>query len=349
MPPCWRSLHSLSPGSTRLITTNARLKTRLQPQRRHFLQAASQGFLDIALALPLPPSLPPYSTAIILATIASRVVILPAYIWSRNRRLRMDEQVFPAIEKAKPFLAQTVLAEMKKDGVRGEVEYLKAEHGKRMKESLISMQKELLKKFKCGPRPTIIIPIITQIPVFVAMSMLCARIAAPPTPLDGESFLTLSTLAHTDPTMVLPVVVGMLTLANVEASSWFLTAEQLAKQKEQERKIVEKAREKGKPPIVVEKVVKGAMRGLSVVRILITSVMPGSVVIYWLTSSVIGLVQTVVFNILDQRRKLLLSASVAEVVVPQAAAPVSPPVSKVAPAPLAAPPTKSRKAKAARR
>ncbi|TFL05865.1 hypothetical protein BDV98DRAFT_560769 [Pterulicium gracile] len=91
------------------------------------------------------------------------------------------------------------------------------------------------------------------------------------------------------------------------------------------------------------------MRGLSVVRILITSVMPGSVVIYWLTSSVIGLVQTVVFNILDQRRKLLLSASVAEVVVPQAAAPVSPPVSKVAPAPLAAPPTKSRKAKAARR
>lgn len=137
------------------------------------------------------------------------------------------------------------------------------------------MQKELLKKFKCGPRPTIIIPIITQIPVFVAMSMLCARIAAPPTPLDGESFLTLSTLAHTDPTMVLPVVVGMLTLANVEASSWFLTAEQLAKQKEQERKIVEKAREKGKPPIVVEKVVKGAMRGLSVVRILITSVMPG--------------------------------------------------------------------------
>lgn len=48
----------------------------------------------------------------------------------------MDEQVFPAIEKAKPFLAQTVLAEMKKDGVRGEVEYLKAEHGKRMKESV---------------------------------------------------------------------------------------------------------------------------------------------------------------------------------------------------------------------
>lgn len=44
--------------------------------------------------------------------------------------------MFPAIEKAKPFLAQTVLAEMKKDGVRGEVEYLKAEHGKRMKESV---------------------------------------------------------------------------------------------------------------------------------------------------------------------------------------------------------------------
>lgn len=51
--------------------------------RRSFsVQALSEGFLDLATALPLPPSLPPYSTTIILVTVVSRILItLPVSIW----------------------------------------------------------------------------------------------------------------------------------------------------------------------------------------------------------------------------------------------------------------------------
>lgn len=54
--------------------------------RRTFLSSAvetlSEGFLDFAIALPLPPSLPPYATTIITVTIISRLVFtVPFSIW----------------------------------------------------------------------------------------------------------------------------------------------------------------------------------------------------------------------------------------------------------------------------
>ena len=51
--------------------------------RRFFVQDVCNGFLDLAIALPLPPSLPPYSSAIILVTIVSRFALLPISIWVR--------------------------------------------------------------------------------------------------------------------------------------------------------------------------------------------------------------------------------------------------------------------------
>jgi hypothetical protein len=142
MLPCrsaFRSLHLHS----RLAFHGSHSIRRL-PQRRYFLQEASQGFLDLAIALPLPSSLPPYSTTIILATILSRVALLPFYVWSQNRRWRFEERVVPEIEQAKSGLAQVVLADMKKQGVRGEVDFLRAEHSKRMKETVRCVLNRLL-------------------------------------------------------------------------------------------------------------------------------------------------------------------------------------------------------------
>jgi mitochondrial inner membrane protein COX18 len=45
------------------------------------MQGLCDGFLDLAVALPLPPSLPPYSTTIILTTLVTRVALLPIAIW----------------------------------------------------------------------------------------------------------------------------------------------------------------------------------------------------------------------------------------------------------------------------
>jgi hypothetical protein len=63
----------------------ARSKKVLQTDRRyHSLQGLSHEFLDLAFALPLPPSFPPYSTTIILVTVFTRLVLtLPVSIWVR--------------------------------------------------------------------------------------------------------------------------------------------------------------------------------------------------------------------------------------------------------------------------
>jgi len=51
------------------------------PCRRFHIQNICDGFLDLALALPLPPTLPAYSTTIILVTLLSRLAFLPISIW----------------------------------------------------------------------------------------------------------------------------------------------------------------------------------------------------------------------------------------------------------------------------
>ena len=46
------------------------------------VQQASNGFLDLALAIPFPEYIPPYSGTIILLTVASRLVFtVPFSIW----------------------------------------------------------------------------------------------------------------------------------------------------------------------------------------------------------------------------------------------------------------------------
>lgn len=52
--------------------------------RRSFLTGLGNEFLDLALALPLPPGTPAYATTIILVTVATRAALLPIAIWVRR-------------------------------------------------------------------------------------------------------------------------------------------------------------------------------------------------------------------------------------------------------------------------
>ena len=49
--------------------------------RRFHIQNICDGFLDVALALPIPPSFPVYTTTIVLVTLLSRLALLPISIW----------------------------------------------------------------------------------------------------------------------------------------------------------------------------------------------------------------------------------------------------------------------------
>lgn len=133
---------------------------------------------------------------------------------------------------------------------------------------------ELFAEYRCQPMTTMAIPLLTQLPVFIGGSIVFAHVSQHPTPLDSESFLTLSTLVHPDPTAALPIALGFITLANVESSRWFMTDQQ----REREAKVREWKEEriaKGERVIEPQKIVKSALRLISVGRILIATMVPG--------------------------------------------------------------------------
>lgn len=119
-----------------------------------------------------------------------------------------------------------------------------------------------------------VLPPLAQLPPFFVLTLMLRRLSEDPTPFDAESFFTLTSLAHPDPTMTLPILLGIITMANVETNNWLMTATQRADLKKlEERRAQMKA--EGKRILEPGKIIKSALRGLSVVRILVASMMPG--------------------------------------------------------------------------
>ena len=134
---------------------------------------------------------------------------------------------------------------------------------------------ELFAEHRCRPWLTMVIPPLTQLPVFVGSSMFLARLSQPPnSAFDSEAFLTLTSLAHPDPTAVLPIALGMITLANVESSRWFISAAVREREDAEQERIAEQ-RAQGQNVLEPRKIVQSGLRLLSIGRILIGAVVPG--------------------------------------------------------------------------
>jgi mitochondrial inner membrane protein COX18 len=86
--------------------------------------------------------------------------------------------------------------------------------------------------------------------------------------------MTLTSLAHTDPTATLPVVLGIVTLANVESSRWFMTQEEKEREKKVDQWTAEK-RSQGHLVLQPKKYIQSALRVLSLGRIIVGSLVPG--------------------------------------------------------------------------
>jgi mitochondrial inner membrane protein COX18 len=142
---------------------------------------------------------------------------------------------------------------------------------------MIARRNALFVEHRCGPWLTMLIPPLTQLPLFVGSSMFLSRLSQPPTVFDSESFLTLTSLAHTDPTLTLPIALGLITLANVESSTslrWFIS--DAAKERDElERKRIAEKRAQGLIVLQPRNILQSALRLLSVGRILIAAVVPG--------------------------------------------------------------------------
>lgn len=136
-------------------------------------------------------------------------------------------------------------------------------------------RKTLLAEHNASPIPTIAMPILTQLPLFVGTSMVLSDATrSAGTVLDSETFLTLTSLAHPDATLTLPIVLGMITLANVESSRWFVSAEVLQRE-QQVAKWTAERRARGENVLEPRRIYQTALRIMSVGRILIAAMVPG--------------------------------------------------------------------------
>ncbi|KAF8505657.1 60Kd inner membrane protein-domain-containing protein [Russula emetica] len=277
----------------------------LRHRPRQFTSAIQNGFLDLAIALPWPTSFPPYSSTIILLAVVSRLVLtVPFSVWAKKRQWRVEELVIPRLRETRPLVEKQVVHEMRVERAGGTKEELHRTFGERVKKIMLARRKELFAEHRCRPWLTMLIPPLTQLPLFVGSSMFLSRLSQPPTVFDSESFLTLTSLSHTDPTAALPIVLGLITLANVESSSsirWFASAEAREREELEKKRIAEK-RARGDIVFQPQKIVQSALRLLSVGRILIGALVPGSVVLYWISSATFGLLQSWIFDYLDKRR-----------------------------------------------
>lgn len=112
------------------------------------IQAASDGFLDLALALPFPEAIPPYSGTIITLTVFSRFLTVPFSVWvsfwyltstifvltavqAKKRQWKTEEVVLPQLLQERPLIFEKVHEEMKKVGFTGTREEAMTEHAKR--------------------------------------------------------------------------------------------------------------------------------------------------------------------------------------------------------------------------
>ncbi|CCM03167.1 uncharacterized protein FIBRA_05289 [Fibroporia radiculosa] len=252
----------------------------------------ANGFLDLAIALPLPPILPPYSTTIIVVTVVSRLFFtVPFSVWAKNRQWRVENLVNPQLRQEISQLQKKAVQDMRHDGFRGDRDAALAEVNKRSNILLKARRTELLKTHRCSSFLTMLVPPLTQLPLFVGFSLVLNNASQSPSVLDSESFLTLTSLSHSDPTATLPIVLGLITLANVETARWFAGAAALEREKKVEKWAADR-RAKGETVVEPRKVVQASLRALSVARILIASVVPGSIQVYWVVSAGFGLVQS---------------------------------------------------------
>ncbi|KAJ3819144.1 60Kd inner membrane protein-domain-containing protein [Lentinula raphanica] len=282
--------------------------TRTPSNKRFFIQSINEGFLDLALALPYPAHWPAYSTTIILLTVVARTAVLPAVFWATRRQSRYERNVLPVLRELKPIVMHEQAIAMRKEGLLENKELRAEIHAKRCHEIMKTRSKELEKTYRCKPLITSLIPAMAQAPLFIAMTMVFARLAADPiSPFDSESFLTLSSLDHPDPTFTLPVVVGLLTMANVESSHWVLNPTERDMVKENEKKMKEAVEKSGdkwsKLSFKLKSNMKDSMRVLSILRIGLAAVAPGAVTLYWVTSAAYGLFQTWLVNWLAVRKR----------------------------------------------
>lgn len=277
-------------------------KTSIRLPRRTFFTETVQGlsnvFLDGAIAIPYPLGWPAYTTSIVLTGVLSRIVVFPFLYWSWKRERRLEEEVLPYLKAYHLKLKEKATQEIQKNPESQEF-FTRA-----VREKLNQKRKELLKLHRCSPWATVAISSISQLPMFVLLSSTFLYISNEPgSVFRDEAAFTLQSLAHPDATAAIPVMTGLVSLATIETSHLFLRQERSHSREDP----VNKSTGERRIAINPTRYIKSAIRILSLGRVILTFMMPGSVEVYWLTSAFCGLFTNWILNYKTSRRRLRLA------------------------------------------
>ncbi|QRV72416.1 inner membrane protein, 60 kDa [Ceratobasidium sp. AG-Ba] len=114
-------------------------------------------------------------------------------------------------------------------------------------------------------------------------------------PLATESFLTLPSLAHTDPTGMLPIAVGLLMFSNVELGRLSRPAKRQMEPAPSNDNSGETSPTELPRMSSMVSALENGLRGVSILFIWIAMQSPGAVVLYWLTSAAYTLAERLYF------------------------------------------------------
>ncbi|KAK0539401.1 hypothetical protein OC835_001150 [Tilletia horrida] len=148
----------------------------------------------LAPYLPGPLAAYPITTSLILITCTLRTAVtLPAALWQRARSRRMAEDVYPIWEQMKKQLPLQVRDRCRRAGKS--YDEFRTELEAEMKKSL----RDLLRKHRCTPLPTMLVPLAVQIPLFITLSYLIREACL--SPEFAQELLPWSTWSFTGPTL----------------------------------------------------------------------------------------------------------------------------------------------------
>ncbi|GAA93485.1 uncharacterized protein L969DRAFT_18811 [Mixia osmundae IAM 14324] len=304
-------------------------------------------FLLLPDALPAHPS---YAALIIAVTLGLRASTgLPMLFWQRKRIARLTEHVVPAMELARRYAMTDLVAECRRKG------YNHARYTAVAQSHMRKKFRELTKKHQCRRWPTLLGPLAVNLPVLLGNSAMLRQaclIAHPhgqesatsgmtellpiitasssPSPLATESFLSCPSLVEVDPTMLLPLCVGLLSLANVQFSGMNnrtmramqrlvtsksapsptpapATGRSASARRSQQSNTAPDARIARTEELQIEtskreRLTTNILSVVSLAVIYIAAQAPAAITLCWATSALFALAQNVFFGLRDRRK-----------------------------------------------
>ncbi|KAI8976532.1 60Kd inner membrane protein-domain-containing protein [Pilobolus umbonatus] len=224
--------------------------------------------------------LPWWATLISSTVILRSVMTLPIAVY-QQRSIGKMIALAPMVQSWGETLKVKIANESKHN------QWSYSQYQKELQKQYSKKVKSIYAEYGCSRWKLLLLPWI-QIPLFVSMSLTLRHMTAFPLPYFGQtSSLPVEGLSEgglswftdltvTDPTMILPVLIGTGNLLNVELNAWYA---------------------RGKQQTTTQKTMTNAFRVLSVAFIPIAANVPMAMCLYWTTSAWYSVLQNVCFRV----------------------------------------------------